>query len=58
MAYTWSSKDSCTYLINTKCGAPGFYFSSSNTAKDADILISYLEWDTAIPGFTRSVSYN
>jgi len=57
MNQLWNSKDSCTYLINTKCGAPGFTFSGSNTATDSDILIAYLDWDTAIPGFTRSFDY-
>jgi hypothetical protein len=50
----WNSKDSCTYLINSKCGAPGFTFSTTNTATDTDILIAYLEWDTGIAGFTKS----
>jgi hypothetical protein len=53
----WSSKDSCTYLINSKCGAPGLTFSSTNTATDTDILIAYLEWDTGIAGFTKSFDY-
>ena len=57
MSYAWTTKDSCTYLINSKCGAPGFTFSSSNTASDSDVLLAYLEWDTAIPGFTKSINY-
>ena len=31
--------------------------SNANTVKDTDVLIAYLEWDTAFPGFTRNLIY-
>ena len=32
-------------------------FELIRTATDSDVLIAYLEWDTAIPGFTKSINY-
>ena len=43
---TYTNKDSCTYLIKAKCGAPGFYIDTSSGAPDNTIVgLHYVEYD-------------
>jgi hypothetical protein len=42
MSGSWTSKDSCTYLVKAECGAPAFTLGGDVT--DSDVEIWYMEY--------------
>ena len=42
MSGSWSSGDSCTYLMKASCGAPAFTLGGDVT--DSDVEVYYMEY--------------
>ena len=37
--------ESCTYLIKSECGAPGFTIGADNTMLATNYRVAVMEWD-------------
>jgi hypothetical protein len=42
MSGSWTTDDTCTYLVKAKCGAPAFTIGGDAT--DSDVEIFYMEY--------------
>lgn len=41
---TMPSTETCTYILRSECGLPGFAMKGDNELTDSDMTISILEW--------------